>query len=29
MKDIKGFEGLYGITEEGEILNYRTQKFMK
>lgn len=29
MKDIKGFEGLYGITEDGQVLNYKTQKFMK
>lgn len=29
MKDIKGFEGLYGITEDGQVFNYKTQKFMK
>lgn len=29
MKDVKGFEGLYGITEDGQVLNYKTKKFMK
>ena len=29
MKDIKGFEGLYAATEEGQIWSYRTQRFLK
>ena len=29
MKDIKGLEGLYAITEDGQIWSYRRQKFLK
>ena len=29
MKDIKGFEGLYAVTEEGQVWSYRRQKFLK
>lgn len=28
MKDIKGFEGFYAITEEGEVWSYRSKKFL-
>ena len=28
MKDIKGYEGLYAITEEGQVWSYRAQKFL-
>lgn len=28
MKDIKGFEGLYAITEDGRVYNYKTKKFL-
>ena len=28
MKDIKGYEGLYGITPEGEVWSYRRKKFL-
>lgn len=28
MKDIPGYEGLYGIDENGNVLNYKTQKFV-
>lgn len=28
MKDIKGFEGLYAITEDGEVYSYRSKKFL-
>lgn len=29
MKDIKNFEGLYSITENGEVWSYRSKKFLK
>ena len=29
MKDIKGYEGLYAITPEGEVWSYRRKKFLK
>ena len=29
MKDIKGYEGLYAVTEEGQVWSYRTKKFLK
>ena len=29
MKDIKGYEGLYAITSDGQVWNYRTKMFMK
>lgn len=29
MKDIKGYEGLYAITEDGRVWSYRTKKFLK
>ena len=29
MKDIKGYEGLYAITPEGEVYSYKRQKFLK
>ena len=29
MKDIKGYEGLYGITPEGEVWSYKYKKFLK
>lgn len=29
MKPIKGYEGLYSITEEGDVWNHRTEKWMK
>lgn len=29
MRDIKGFEGLYAATEEGQIWSYKSQKFLK
>lgn len=29
MKDIKGYEGLYAITEEGQVWSYRRQKYLK
>ena len=29
MKDIKGYEGLYAITPEGEVWSYRSKKFLK
>lgn len=29
MKDIKGYEGLYGITSCGKVWSYRTKKFLK
>ena len=28
MKDIKGYEGLYGITTEGEVWSYKNKKFL-
>ena len=29
MKDIKGYEGLYAVTEEGQVWSYRRNIFMK
>lgn len=29
MKDIKGYEGQYAITEDGQVWSYKTNKFMK
>lgn len=29
MKAVKGFEGLYGITEEGKVWSFYTNKFIK
>ena len=29
MKDIKGYEGLYGITSCGKVWSYRRNRFMK
>lgn len=29
MKDIKGYEGIYAITEDGQVWSYKRQKFMK
>ena len=29
MKDIKGYEGLYGITSCGKVWSYRNEKFLK
>lgn len=29
MKDIKGYEGLYAVTEDGKIYSYRSKKFLK
>ena len=29
MKDIKGYEGLYGITTEGDVYSYKRKKFLK
>ena len=29
MKDIKGYEGLYAITEEGQVWSYRRKKYLK
>ena len=29
MKDIKGYEGLYAITEEGQVWSYRSNKYLK
>ena len=29
MKDIKGYEGLYGITTEGKVWSYKRKKFLK
>lgn len=28
MKDIKGYEGLYAITEDGQIWSYKSKKFL-
>ena len=28
MKDIKGYEGLYAITPEGEVWSYRNERFL-
>lgn len=29
MKDIKGYEGLYAVTEDGRVWSYRRKKFLK
>lgn len=29
MKDIKNYEGLYAVTEEGEVWSYKSQKYLK
>lgn len=29
MLDIKGYENLYAVTEDGQVWSYRTKKFMK
>ena len=29
MKDIEGYEGLYAVTEDGQVWSYRSQKFLK
>lgn len=29
MKDIKGYEGLYAITEDGKVWSYRNKRFIK
>lgn len=29
MKDIKNYEGLYAVTEDGRVWSYRSNKFMK
>lgn len=29
MKDIKGYEGLYAVTEDGQVWSYRSKKFLK
>lgn len=29
MKDIPGYEGLYSISEDGNVFSYRTKKFLK
>ena len=29
MKDIKNYEGLYAITEDGQVWSYRSKKFLK
>ena len=29
MKDIKGYEGLYAITEDGKVWSYRNERFIK
>lgn len=29
MKDVVGYEGLYGITPEGEVYSYKRKKFLK
>lgn len=29
MKDIKGYEGIYAITEDGQVWSYKRQIFMK
>ena len=29
MKDIKGYEGLYAITEDGQVWSYRRNKYLK
>ena len=29
MKDIKGYEGLYAITEDGRVWSYITKRYLK
>ena len=29
MKDIKGYEGLYAVTEDGQVYGYKRKKFLK
>jgi hypothetical protein len=29
MKDIKGFEGMYAVTEDGRVWSYKSEKWMK
>ena len=29
MKDIKGYEGLYAVTEDGQVWSYRSKRFLK
>lgn len=29
MKDVVGFEGLYGVTEDGKVWSYRSKQFLK
>lgn len=29
MKDIKGYEGLYAVTEDGQVWSYKSKKFLK
>lgn len=29
MKDIKDYEGMYAITEEGQVWSYKSKKFLK
>lgn len=28
MKDIKGYEGLYAITEDGQVWSYKSKRFL-
>ena len=29
MKDIKGYEGLYAVTKDGQVWSYKSKKFLK
>ena len=29
MQDIKGYEGIYAVTEDGQVWSYRRKKFLK
>lgn len=29
MVDIKGYEGLYAVTEDGKVWSYRSHKYLK
>ena len=29
MKDVKGYENIYAVTEEGQVWSYRSKKFLK
>lgn len=29
MKDIKGYEGLYAVTEDGQVYSYKSKRFLK